>query len=290
MLRVLHEQGFHVDELIECATNGIRFILRERKRETGLVSVVHPWETGADNSPRWDPWCIDRSGSAEWNRQKDRFVVSLNVNSHGAAVSNPLFSAAPASFNALVAFNAREVAEISNDSKLRDEAVELAEALDQTYLTDLATWADTMPDGRVSSSIRTLDALLPALVSPRADRIEKSLRLTIDSLAFGAPYGPSGVDQREPSFDPDAYWRGASWPQLTYLFSVAAARSGFLEIREVLANNAIRAAISSNFAEFLNPITGEGHGAAFQSWACLPVVLLSRIDIASVDRTPRTHG
>jgi glycogen debranching enzyme len=278
MLRVLHDQGFDVEPLVESATAGLHFILRERKFKTGLVHVVHPWETGADDSPRWAQWCHEGIDTAQWRIEKDRYVKSLIVNGNGAAVANPLFSVAPASFNALVAFNASEIAAFSNDSDLRREALELADALEASFVAELDTWADTAEDGRATSVIRTLDALLPVLVSPRADRIEQVLRLTVDSAAFGAPFGPCGVDQRESVFEADGYWRGSAWPQLTYLFFVAASRARQFDIRDTLADTAIRAAVRSDYAEYLNPISGVGHGASPQSWACLPIVMLPRDD------------
>jgi hypothetical protein len=277
MLRVLHDQGLNVEPLLERATKGIRFLLRERKLANGLIGVVHPWETGTDDSPRWSPWCSEGTGTPEWRRQKDRFVYSLNVNGNGAALSNPLFSVAPASFNALVAFNALEIVEVSGDTGLRDEALELTENIDSTFDEDHVTWADCAPDGTASSTIRTLEALLAVLVSPRADRVADALRLTVDSAAFGAPYGPCGVDQREPSFDPDGYWRGGAWPQLTYMFFVAASRTGHLDVRDTLIDAAVRAAERSDFAEFLNPLTGVGLGATYQSWACLPIVMIHEV-------------
>src|SRR2546421_688014 len=30
------------------------YLLRERAHRTGLVTIVHPWESGQDNSPAWD--------------------------------------------------------------------------------------------------------------------------------------------------------------------------------------------------------------------------------------------
>lgn len=276
MLRVLHDQGLNVEPLLDRATAGIRFLFRERRFTSGLIGVVHPWESGADDSPRWTPWSPEGTGSAEWRRHKDRFVSSLDVNEHGASLSNPLFTVAPASFNALVAFNALEIAAVSNDAELRNGAIELSEVLDSFFNADLHTWPDTASDGTTVSAIRTLDGLLPVLVSQRADRVEQTLCLTVDPAAFGAPFGPCGVDQRESLFDPDAYWRGAAWPQLTYLFHVAASRAGHSDVRDALADHAIRAAIRSNFAEFLNPLSGVGHGATYQSWACLPIVMLAK--------------
>ena len=110
------------------------------------MNVLHPWESGADDSPRWKPWSVAGTHDAEWRNEKDRFVTAARVNEHGGAVSNPLFSVAPASFNALVAFNAREIADVSNDTDLREEAIELARALDDHFDADSVTWADTASD------------------------------------------------------------------------------------------------------------------------------------------------
>ena len=217
MLRVLHAQGFNIEPLIDCAAAGIRFFLKERRMPSGLLGIVHPWESGTDDSPRWNQWASQGTGHRKWRSEKDRFVKSLQVNTWGSATFNPLFSVAPASFNALVAFNAMEVAELSNCEYLRAEALELSEILDSHFDEELSTWADTKPDGTTSSVVRTLDALLPVLVSDIPSRVESSLMLTVQHRVFGAPYGPSGVDQREECFDADAYWRGAAWPQLTYL-------------------------------------------------------------------------
>ena len=50
----LRRRGIDVpDELAERAHAGLRFLVRERARdpESGLITVVHPWETGCDDSP-----------------------------------------------------------------------------------------------------------------------------------------------------------------------------------------------------------------------------------------------
>ncbi|HVB52142.1 MAG TPA: hypothetical protein VND89_10450 [Acidimicrobiales bacterium] len=272
-LRVLDERGFDVAPLVEKATDGIGFLLRQRRLKSGLIGIVHPWESGMDDSPRWDPWCVNGTGSPQWPSLKDKLVNSLEVNSRGSAVGNPGFCVAPASFNALVAFNALELAAVTNDDALRSEALAITEVLDTHFDDELGTWSDTQRDGSVSSSIRTLDALLPALVSPSVDRVRRSLELVNDVVAFRSRYGPCGVDKREASFDPDVYWRGAAWPHLTYLLYVAANRSGNEEIRDSLAQSAIVAATRSDFAEHFNPMSGAGRGAKPQSWSCLPVVM-----------------
>jgi glycogen debranching enzyme len=208
---------------------------------------------------------------------KDELVHSLVINQYGSAISNSSFNVAPASFNALVAFNALELYDVSGEEYLKAEALSLTEMLEETYDEQINTWTDTLGDGTISSSTRTLDSLLPALVSSRRDRVEQSLKLLVDSTAFGAPYGPCGVDQRERTFDPDGYWRGVAWPQLTYLLYIAAQRQSQVGISETLSNNAFRAAIQSEFSESINPLTGAGRGSRPHSWSCLPATMPRRI-------------
>ncbi len=68
----LTRRGLSVsDELAERATLGLSFLLKVRRRSaTGLVELAHPWESGADDSPRWD----DVSGGpfelVAWRRRK----------------------------------------------------------------------------------------------------------------------------------------------------------------------------------------------------------------------------
>jgi hypothetical protein len=270
MIRVLHERGWDVAPLVEPATLGLNFLLQHRRLPSGLVGVVHPWETGMDNSPRWMPWSSD---AMNWRATKDEMVRSLVVNESGAAVRNPRFSVAPASFNALVVFNALELASVCGDDGLRRDALAVGDALEECFDETLETWVDRGPDDTVTSTVRTLDSLLPALVTNNPDRARRTLELTQEDHVFGARYGPSGVDQREASFDPDGYWRGAAWPQLTYLFYVLSERASGIDIRDVIAHQAVEAAISSRFAEYFNPLNGEGRGAIPQSWACLPVAM-----------------
>jgi glycogen debranching enzyme len=121
----------------------------------------------------------------------------------------------------------------------------------------------------VSSSVRTLDSLLPVLVTRHGGRAASVFDQIFDPGAFGDEFGPRGVHVAEPSYDPSAYWRGPAWPHLTYLLGTAAGSAGRHDIASRLAVDGRRAALVSRFAEYLHPTTGRGLGAMPQSWACL---------------------
>ena len=254
-LAELVRAGVHVpDVLLERSAAALGFLLRVRRRHpSGLVRLCHPWESGADDSPRWDRWYGDDRFAA-----KGALLEALVCTAGGAPIDNPAFDVASASFNALVAFNARELASVGPDIDVDD-------------IVDALEWdppARTWPDAG-GSAVRTLDALLPALVSP-LDEVFDDL---VAPSAYGARCGPTGVHRDEPSFNPTSYWRGSSWPQLSYLLWVAATRAGRDDVAAVLGRSLVEGAAQSGFAEHWNPDDAAPLGAVPQSWATLALLV-----------------
>jgi hypothetical protein len=270
----LERRGLRVDdEVVAAAERGLLHLLAHRPRhESGLVRIVHPWESGADDSARWDHWCPGGFSREAWFRVKGELVASIEFDRGGAPTANHAFDPAPAGFNALVVFNALELATLTGTGRLRDLATELAGLLLEQWEPEVRTWVDAGPSLGSSGRVRTLDALLPVLVAP-AETAQTVLAAVVDENEYGGPYGPAGVHRAEPSFEPDTYWRGPAWPQLTYLLWVAARRSEMQEVATHLAQGLISGARRSGFAEYWHPDTGEGLGARPQSWAALAVAV-----------------
>lgn len=247
--------------------------LWSRRAGNGLLSCFHPWEV-ADDSPRWDSWTdlpFDRFGT--WRARKLELVTALELDDEAAAVGSSSFTVQSAAFNALVAFNLAEFAQLTGDRRSDERARSLTEALEDRWIPDVATWADSADGDPASCRVRTLDALLPVLVSREPDRLDAAWAQLEEPEAFAARFGPCGVHRCEPAFDPDGYWRGAAWPQLSYLLWVAARRQGRHGVAARLAAQTRAAAQASGHSEYWNPDTGEGRGAAPQSWAALWVLM-----------------
>jgi hypothetical protein len=237
----LQGQGIQVPaELVERAIAGVQFFLRDRLHPSGLVAVAHPWETGCDDSPRFDHW-----GAADASRWYDV---------KGALVASPTdvaFDCAPVSLSALVAWNG---AQLGVDTR------GLIAALAARWDGTATTWVDGGAGEHSSGRARTLEALLPLLV---LDQPAAMAQVT-DPDAFGAPYGPRGVHRAEPTFEPRRYWRGPVWPQLAYLLWRAGAD---------VAETSVRGASTSGLAEYWDASDGTALGAAPQSWSGLAVLM-----------------
>ncbi len=285
--------GHAVAELVRCgfavpgdvvgrATRGLRWLLDTRRDPSGLVFVVHPWEAGNDHSPRWDGWGVpgttpdtyDQELRSQWNIELMRDVI---IDSDGAATGSSRFMVCPAAFNAYVAFNARELGGISADRTLLREADELAQLIDDLlWEEDTNLWADRPVvggDGR-THKIPISDGAMPLLVSANREHAQRALRTLVDPHVFGGtPFGPTNVARDQPSYDPAAYWRGAAWPNLSYLLWLAARRWDDTAIADQIARSTIAGAQVSGWAEYWNPETGNGLGAAPQSWTALAAVM-----------------
>lgn len=251
-------------ETFERCRRGLAHLLNVRPRHpSGLIPVLHPWETGCDDSLRWDDW----RGRSSWFQTKGDLVEALVV-TDGVALGSTSFSVASAGFNALVAWNIAELDSVGQAGDLADQAKQLSELLADQWDAGLATWVDAGNTG--SGRIRTLDGMLGLLVDPREAGFDQ-LRT---GGGYAAPYGPRGVHEGEPAYDPDTYWRGPAWPQLSYLCIQAASQAGERVLAEQLHECLTRSAEASELSEYWNPDTGTGRGAQPQSWTGLSILPL----------------
>ena len=270
-LAELAGRGMEVeDELVDRAIRGLDYLLRHRRRTAeGLIEVAHPWETGCDDSARWDgalgvAWTVDA-----WREHKYRLVTTVVADNEGGALHNDEFAVGSIGFSALVAFNAFELDRMVGGTGLADGAREVAEAIRARWDDGLGTWVDGGMLQSTSGQVRTTDAFFASLVDTGADRIDRVGRDLLDDTAYGGPYSPAGAHYDEPTFDPDRYWRGPAWPQMSYLLWVAFARADRFNVAQSIAERLRAGMVQSQFAEYWNPRTGEGRGAMPQSWAAL---------------------
>jgi len=303
----LGKRGFEIaPELAERAAAGLRFLLSKRSRTAGgLVELVHPWESGCDDSARWQDALAahgysnypDAAASStdvasasgaqawssgahawshrlkDWRKLKISLLSQVEVDSFGGAISSPGFAVGSVGFNALLAFNANELAPLVNDAELAQSAQELGEIVTDRWDADQRTWIDDGAFAQGSGRVRTVDAHFCLLVDNDSAHTDAAVQDLVDPRAYGAPFGPRGAHRDEPTYDPDTYWRGPAWPQMNYLLWKGCVRAGATAQATELERAMHAGATRSNLAEFWNPETGEGRGAIPQSWATLALVV-----------------
>lgn len=273
-LAVADEHGRHTPILVEQATAAMDWLWRTRRdRKTGLIFIVHPWEAGNDNSPRWDDWgapaTADRDALADWHAELMRAV---SFDADGAAVWSSRFVVAPAAFNAYVAYNMTRLGQLTGDEEMLDRAADIAEAIDeQLWCAEVSGWVDhdVLEGSTGSVRVPTADGLLPTLVTEEPARAAAALAALEDPEQFGGgEYAPTSVARSCSSYDPDVPWRGAATPELAYLLWLAACRWEKKSLRRDLVQGARRGVTTSGWSGVWNPATGAALSAP-RAWTAL---------------------
>jgi hypothetical protein len=282
-----------------------RYLANARDPEgSGLLSIYHPWESGTDNSPRWDgPLsrvqvgrlaayqrhdlkhvgdASERPTQAEYDRylwlveslKTARYDDAVAHRDHPFLVRDTLMSAIFALASDALARLARwlgapesQVVEIEEWVRRTTRAVEGAWDTESRLALDF--------DVRASRPVRvrTCAGLAPILL-PHGER-------TLLDRAVAELSGPSFASMPElafavvpstvpgsPGYNRRAYWRGPAWPVINWLYWWALRQHGYRSEAEALreANLRLLARPEARFAEYFEPFTAEPLGSFEQSW------------------------
>ena len=270
--------------------------------ESGLVTIYHPWESGTDNSPRWNaalaavevgdmaPYArcdlqhVDDASQRPTDEDYDRYlwlVESIKragydedaiYRSHPFLVKDVLFSAI------LVAANEAllEIAEVAGAPEEERATIKRwiergLQGLGGCWHPELGLYLDYDVRAGAPLRVRTVAGLSPIIsghLSP--ERLETLLR-TLDSPAFAGHPGlrwplPPSTSPEDPGFHPRSYWRGPAWPVINWLLWWSLQRTGEQERAERLRRTALAQLSEGGFGEYLEPFTGRSLGSTNQSW------------------------
>ncbi|HET7271075.1 MAG TPA: trehalase family glycosidase, partial [Rubrobacter sp.] len=277
------------------------YLYRERDPENeGLVYIRHPWESGMDNSPMWDPillrMCLTPQEIPEY-RRVDTQAVSAEDRPEGAAYDRfaylvKLFSerdyderrirvdcpflVQDVLFNALLCQGEQDLAEIARTLG-EDPSPHELRAHRTAYAMNGKLWDAQHGtylgfDLVVSQPIRVYAAagFIPLYAGvpneERAYRMVESLEQGGYSLEGRRIVPVPSYDPYGYGFSPSRYWRGPVWINMNWLLMRGLYRYGFEKEAERLGNTIIELVRRAGFYEYFDPFSGDGHGSDLFSW------------------------
>jgi hypothetical protein len=270
--------------------------------ESGLVTIYHPWESGTDNSPRWDAALerVEVGEMPDYERpdlehipdpaerptgyEYDRFIWLVEVikrarcNDEVLHRKSPFLAKDVLASAILVRANEAllDVAEIigapEEDRSLIRAWIERGrQGLDGRWDPRLGLCLDYDLRAGESLAARTIAGFAPLIAGTgRADRLEILLKV-FESHAFTGnpdlrrPLPPS-TSPDDVGFRPRSYWRGPVWPVMNWLWWWSLERSGGQKRAPRLKDCALGQLSDGRFGEYYEPFTGEALGSDDQSW------------------------
>lgn len=281
------------------------YLRTRRAGASGLARIVHPWESGMDNSPFWDaPLAAVADGRADEVPRPDLLHADASHRPSNAEYGKYLYLAAryrdhacddrdpgfpfqledPA-FNALWARSELALARIAETLGLDAaaaahlaEARRIARALDSLWDEELGCFvARDVRSGRLQA-YRTVSGLVPLLL-PDLEHTDALLAtLRGEHFALGRVALVPSHDLAAPSFDASRYWRGPSWFNTAWLVAEALEERGHTAEARVIAQQMSALALANGFPEYVDPHTGAPRGTLDFSWtAALSLDLATRL-------------
>lgn len=284
-------------------------LTRRDRRGSGLAVIVHPWESGTDNSPLWDgilsrvpdtprhqfarPDLLHaRTTERPSNREYGRyFWLAERYRDRECDDQDPFypFLVEDPLFNTLWAVSELALARIASaigrdPSPHLRRAAEITHALDQLYRPPLRVFGAFDVAGGAAVSKATSNGVLPLLL-PGVGHASDVLATLEGPRFLGAdPLLLPSYDATAADHDPEQYWRGPAWFNMAWMGALALTAHGRIDRAERIREQLIRLAGRYDFPEYLNPWTGTPHGTRRFSWtAALALDTIERADWAVLE-------
>lgn len=266
----------------------------------GLVAILHPWESGRDNSVDWDePFArVPTEGIAPYTRrdtqhadpahrptkaQYDRYLWLVerfrglgwdNARLHAASP----FRVVDPGFNAILLRSAADLADLAETLGMPAIAAEnrawaarglaaleglWSEAHGQYLCRDRTTGA------RIDSA--SSGGLLPAFAAIPPARAA-ALAARVQALGRAARYVVPSHDPADPRFDARRYWRGPVWLVVNYMIADGLARAGQAAAAARITADSLDLIRASGFAEYYDPTDGTPLGGGRFTWTAAMVL------------------
>lgn len=261
----------------------------------GIIATVHPWETGRDNLPDWDKPAsyLDISSVGAYTRKDtshvnpdmrpqkadyDRYIAIVEFGrKHDwdpqiVADQCPFFVADPGlTFMLLRADrDLLHLAELLGEHRAATQLQAWIEGteqgIDKIWSEDLQAFTsydlrhDEMGQGISSASF------LAPYAGIRDEKYLAPLRAHFDRIAAKARYMLPSYDPDHPTYEGMRYWRGPIWGVVNYMIALGFAELGDAERAERLRRDTVALIEKSDFAEYFDPMSGEGAGGNSFSW------------------------
>lgn len=291
--------------LYEAALKWHRWWYSARDPEgTGLVALLHPWESGSDNSPAWDialarvPTTTDtpvvRKDTGHVNasmrpRDEDYSRFIHLVDTYAACGWDPAkqwekapFKVAEIQTTAILLKAGEDLEHLAREFGRMEDAAEIATFNELTRKAILAQWRPALSrfvsrdlisgeDVEAATQAGFIPLLSLDLEKGIADALVGEMKVWSKGLKVAFPTTKPGIA----GWEPKRYWRGPAWAIINWLLIDGFRRNGHPEAAEGLRRSTVAAIEAEGFAEYFDPVTGEGCGGLGFSWTAAAYMWLT---------------
>jgi glycogen debranching enzyme len=271
----------------------------------GLVAILHPWESGSDNSPAWDEalarvpttttTAVRRKDTGHVDaamRPRDvdyqRFIHLVDTyrdcgwdparqwRAAPFKVAEVQMTAILARATADLAHLARELGTPAERDELAGMLQRLRDGLARRWRPDLGRFVSLdLVSGR-DIEAPTQAGFMPLLAIELDAAQRRAVEAEIGRWCTGLAVGLPSTAPFSPAFEPKRYWRGPVWAVVNWLLAEGLCANGLEPLARSLEQGTVAAIERAGFCEYFDPTTGEGLGGDAFSWTAAAYLVMSR--------------
>ena len=294
-------------KLYKAALDWHRWWLKVRDPDaTGLVAILHNWESGSDNSPAWDAalarvpttttTIIKRKDTGHVEaamRPRDvdyaRYIHLVDCYREAGWDAKTMWRVAPfkvadVQTTAILACATEDLILLAQDYGSAAEIAELSEIQARLHAGIMRQWShdvgrflcqDLISGKAIPAPSQAGFLPLAALTLPLdiRDRLVAELERWLDGLAITCvPSAPRFAAE----FDSKRYWRGPVWAIINWYVIAGLRRNGLDNLAKRIEHGMVAAIERAGFAEYFDPSTGEGCGGSHFSWTAAAYLIMAQ--------------
>jgi len=305
-----HLQEF-VQEVFPSLLRWHRWLHTDRDADgSGQACILHPWESGTDDSPRWLKVmaAIQPESLPEFKRGDTRYVPAIE-RPHREDYERFIYLVdifrrlhyEPEELLAHSPFLVQDILFNSilsrADEDLRDLAVSIGQPTDEIDIwihrtqqnfnprfwdEDAGLYFDYDVNTREPIRVNTASTFLPLFAELPSQ--EQARRLVNDHLLNEQEYAPDGevrhwvttTARTEPAWEPRRYWRGPVWIIMNWFLIEGLRRYGYDDVAGRIRDDTLGLIEAGGFREYYDVRDGSGCGSTDFSWSAALAIELSQ--------------
>ncbi|KAJ7178898.1 hypothetical protein O6H91_22G068300 [Diphasiastrum complanatum] len=262
---------------------------------TGVVAILHPWESGMDNSPAWDEsmkFPIDKlpryvrcdlnhvdSCMRPTQETYDRYLTLLH-RFKAANFYDPSrlywispFRVTDLCVNSILIRANRDLRWLALRLEKDDIVKEIDEWLNKGFEGFKQLWDEDSGlfkckdqlTGKLANapiSAAFLPLFAGVATKEQADKLTHNLERWLGQVNYGVP----SMDPEDHRFEPLRYWRGPVWIIMNWMISNGLRHYGYDELADRIKDDSISLTTKAGLREYFDPLTGDGAGGRNFSW------------------------
>ena len=259
----------------------------------GLASIIHPWESGLDNSPIWDSALdkvkieenlkyerrdlnISRSSNRPLKKDYDGYITLLNQFKKEKynpikIVKNSMFNMIDIGFNSILIRATKDLVEVSKKfnldfTDLKNKISKSEESLTKFYKDEEQSF---FPYDFKNNNLIKVDAISNYFVlfaNLQNEDINNKIINKLKQYNSQSEYFFTTVNPKDKTFEETRYWRGPVWINSNWIIY-----QGLLDkdkhFSNLIKNKTLKLLEDKKFHEYYNYKTGECLGANNFSWS-----------------------